>query len=89
MVDIVCRHGVPVELLSDRGQNLLSALMKQVCTVLWMTKVITTAYHPQTDGPVENMNTLRFMIANYVHTFEVEWDQHLQQLLFSYQVKTS
>jgi len=54
--------------------------MKQVCSVLGMTIVNTTAHHPQTDGLVENMNkTLRSMIAKYVNTFEVEWDQHLQQ----------
>ena len=47
--NIVCRHEVPVELLSDRGQNLLSELMKQVCAVLGMTKLNTTAYHPQAD----------------------------------------
>jgi len=45
------------------------------------------AYHPQSDGLklVENMNkALRSMIVKYVHTFEVKWDQYLQQLLFSY-----
>ena len=77
-----------MELPSDRRQNLLSGLIKQVCAVLGMTKLNTTTYHPQTDGLVENMNkTLRSMIAKCVHTFDVEWDQHLQQLLFAYQVK--
>ena len=77
--NIVCRHGIPVELLSDRGQNLLSGLMKQVCAVLGMTKLNTTAYYPQTDGLMENMNrTLRSMIAKCVNTFGVEWNQHLQ-----------
>jgi len=53
-----------MESLSDRRQNLLSGLMKQVCAVLGMTKLNTTAYHPQTDGLVENMNkALRSMIA--------------------------
>ena len=44
LVDNIARHhGVPVELLSDRGQNLLYELMKQVCAVLGMTKVNTTS----------------------------------------------
>ena len=62
-----------MELLSDRGQNLLSGLMKQVCAVLRMTKLNTTAYHPQTDGLMENMNrTLISMIAKCVNIFDVE-----------------
>ena len=44
------RHGVPVELLSGRGQNLLSGLIKQFCAGLWMTNLNTTAYYPHTDG---------------------------------------
>ena len=35
--NIVCRHGLTVELLSDRG---LSGLMKQVSAVLGMTKLL-------------------------------------------------
>ena len=29
--EIICHHGVPGTLLSDRGTNLLSNLMKDVC----------------------------------------------------------
>ena len=48
---VVCRHGVPNQLLSDRGPNLLFALMSNVCELLGMHKINTTAYHPQGDGP--------------------------------------
>ena len=53
---IVCRHGVPVEPLSDRGPNLLSNLIQDVCSLLSLHKINTTAYHPQCDGLVENFN---------------------------------
>ena len=48
--EVVSRHGVPAELLSDRGKSFLSLLMQEVCSVLGVKKVNTTAYHPQTDG---------------------------------------
>ncbi len=35
---VVCRHGVPAQLLSDRGAALLSQLMREVCVVLWEWK---------------------------------------------------
>ena len=54
--EVVCRHGVPGQLLSDRGKAFLSQLMKEVCGVLGVKKINTTAYHPQTDGLVERFN---------------------------------
>ena len=86
--NIVCRHGVPGQLLSDRGPNLLSKLIQDICDLLGVKKINTTAYHPQTDGLVERMNkTLRAMIAKHAHTYGPEWDIYLQQLLFAYRVK--
>ena len=53
---IVSRHGVPSEILSDRGRAFLSGLMKEVEMLLGFHKVNTSAYHPQTDGLVERFN---------------------------------
>ena len=53
---IVSRHGVPVEILSDRGRSFLSAPMKEVEVLLGFHKINTSAYHPQTDGLVERYN---------------------------------
>ena len=64
--EILSRHGVPTELLSDRGQPVLSGLMKEVEKILGFHKVNTSAYHPQTDGMVERYNrTLRAMLAKH------------------------
>ena len=48
--------GVPEALLSDRGTNLLSHLMRDVCELLGIEKLNTTAYHPQCNGLVERFN---------------------------------
>ena len=83
--NVVCRHGVPNQLLSNRGPNLLSELILDVCEILGIKKKInTTAYHSQTDGLVKKMNrTLRSMLAKHAHKFSPDWDLHLQQLLFA------
>ena len=61
---VVSRHGVPSQLLSDRGAAFLSNLLRELCTVIGIKKVNTTAYHPQTDGLVERFNrTLTGMLA--------------------------
>ena len=50
---IVCRHGIPEELLTDRGANFLSSLIQEICRILGVQKINTSGYHPQTDGLVE------------------------------------
>ena len=79
---------MPEVLVSDRGANLLSALMKEVSEVMGMKKVNTTAYHPQADGLVENFNrSLQAMVAKSVDTFGTDWDEYLPHLLFAYRTR--
>ena len=83
--EIVPFFGVPEALLSDRGTNLLSYLMKDVCEMLGITKLNTTASHPQCDGAVERFNkTLKTMIRKHVMKFGVQWDQYLHGILWAY-----
>ena len=78
--------GVPEALLSDRGTNLLSHLVLDVCKLLGIKKLNTTAYHPQCDGMVERFNgTLKTMIRKHVTDFGKQWDQYLHSLLWAYQ----
>ena len=48
--EIISRHGIPAEVLSDRGRAFLSGLVREVEELLVFHKVNTSAYHPQTDG---------------------------------------
>ena len=66
---------VPEALLSDRGTNLLSHLMQDVCKLLGTTKLNTTTYHPQFDGMVERFNrTLKMMLCKHAAEFGSQWD---------------
>ncbi len=53
---VVLFFNVPDALHSDRGTNLLSHLMLDVCKLLGIKKLNTTAYHLQCDGMVECFN---------------------------------
>ena len=82
---VVARHGVPTQLLSDRGASFLSNLMRKVYELLGLKKVNTTAYHPQTDGLVERFNrTLTDMLSKKVKKGGKDWDQQLPYVLFAY-----
>ena len=83
--EIISRHGVPRQLLSDRGPSFLSKLMYEVCQLLGVTKINTSAYHPQTDGLVERFNrTLTDMLSKSVVPGTQEWDVRLPYVLFAY-----
>lgn len=63
--ELIPMFGVPECLLSNRGTNLLSNLMMDLCQILGITKLNTTAYHPQCDGAVERFNrTLKTALGN-------------------------
>ena len=54
--EVIPCFGVPEALLSDRGANLLSHLMNEICGMLGIKKLNTTSYHPQCDRAVERFN---------------------------------
>ena len=81
----VSRHGVPSQLLSDRGAAFLSNLLRELCTVMGIKKVNTTAYHPQTDGLVEHFNlTLTGILTKTTEKGVRDWDTSLSYVLFAY-----
>ena len=64
---VISRHGVPEQLLSDRGKNFLSSLVQEVCKLIGTKKINTSGYHPQCDGLVEKFNsTLISMLSKSV-----------------------
>ena len=83
--EVVPMFGVPEALLSDRGANLLSHLMEDVCKLLGIRKLNTTAYHPQCDGMVERFNrTLKTILRKHAARFGAQWDRYLPGVLWAY-----
>ena len=85
VVEIVSRHGVPTEILSDRRKVFLSSLMKELVKLLGIHQTNTTAYHSQTDDMVERLNrTLTTMLAKTVKKGGRDQDRHILYVLFAY-----
>ena len=84
--EIISHHGVPRELLSDRGAAFLSKLLHELYRLMGIHKVSTTAYHPQTDGLVERFHrTLTAMLSKTSQPGGSDWDERLPFVLFAYQ----
>ena len=52
-VDHVLPHGVPTSIVSDRGTQFTSKLYAGVMQALGVRQMLSSAYHPQTDGQTE------------------------------------
>ena len=77
--------GVPEALLSDTGTNLLSFLMKDICKMLGIEKLNTTASHPQCNSAVERFNrTLKLILRKHVAKYGMQWDQYISGVVWAY-----
>lgn len=85
LVEMFTRTGVPREVLSDRGSNFTSDVMKAVGRLLSMRQLFTTPYHPMGNGLVEKFNgTLKTMLKRICQEKPADWDRYLAALLFAY-----
>ena len=65
--DIICRHGVPQIITSDRGSEFVNELIKALTRVYKIHHIKTTAYHPQGNGQTERTNdTLKNILAKII-----------------------
>nr|GEV43630.1 putative reverse transcriptase domain-containing protein [Tanacetum cinerariifolium] len=83
--EIVARNGVPISITSDRDSQFTSRLWHSMQEALEIHLVMSTAYHPQTDGQSERtIQTLEDMLRVCVLDFGGSWDVHLLLVDFSY-----
>ncbi|GBM61441.1 Transposon Ty3-G Gag-Pol polyprotein [Araneus ventricosus] len=83
--EIILKHGAPREMISDRGRSFLSNLVKDINQLCQTSHLLTTAYHPQTNGLTERFNkTLADMLSMYADVEQRNWDTILPFVTFAY-----
>lgn len=83
LIDIFSRTALPLVIQSDQGAQFTGSLVKNLCELLGVVQVRTTAYHPQTNGTVERMHgTLESMLTK-AHHQGLDWVQQLPFALFA------
>ena len=84
--DIICRHGCPKKIISDRGTHFDNQMVKNLVDKFEIKHKLSTAYHPQTNGQVERFNrTLCEALAKLSE--EKDWDEKIPSVLFAYRNK--
>nr|CAH66048.1 OSIGBa0131F24.2 [Oryza sativa] len=85
MARVVCLHGVPKKIVSDRGSQFTSKFWQKLQVEMGTRLNFSTAYHPQTDGQMERVNQiLEDMLRACVLDFGGSWDKNLPYAEFSY-----
>jgi hypothetical protein len=85
MSQIVCLHGVPKSIMSDRGTQFTSHFWCQLHESLGTRLEFSTAFHPQTDGQTERVNQiLEDMLRACALDYGSSWDDNLPYAEFSY-----
>jgi transposase InsO family protein len=85
MSRIVCLHGVPKKIVSDRGTQFTSHFWQQLHEALGTHLKFISAYHPQTDGQTERTNQiLEDMLRACALQDKLGWDKRLPYVEFSY-----
>ncbi|WVZ76042.1 hypothetical protein U9M48_024044 [Paspalum notatum var. saurae] len=82
---IVCLHGVPKRIISNRGSQFTSRFWEQLHDSLDSKLRFSTTYHPQTDGQTERTNQiLEDMLRACAIQYRTSWDKSLPYAEFSY-----
>jgi hypothetical protein len=85
MSRIICLHGVPKKIVSDRGTQFTSRFWKRLHESMDTKLNFSSAYHLQTDGQMERTNlVLEDMLRAYALKHVRSWDKSLPYAEFSY-----
>lgn len=71
-------HGLPQTIVSDRGPQFVAQFWKHLTRRLQITNLLSTAYHPETDGQTERTNAvLEQYLRAYVSYLQDDWSEWL------------
>ncbi|KAJ9515658.1 hypothetical protein QJQ45_002704 [Haematococcus lacustris] len=71
-------HGVPREIISDRGSHFTNQFWSSILKLLGVKECKSSAHHPESDGQTERYNrTLEEMMRHYISPAQHDWPLHL------------
>jgi transposase InsO family protein len=85
MSRIVCVHGVPKKIMSDRGMQFTSRFWERLYETLDTKLHFSSAYHPHSDGQTEMVNQiLEDVLRACALQYGRRWNKSLPYAEFSY-----
>src|SRR5260221_13529140 len=85
---IWCHHGLPEEVISDRGSTFVSNFSCELAALLGVKLTPSTSYHPQTNSQTECMNQeIEAYLRVFVSHQQDDWADWLPLVEFAYNNK--
>src|SRR5437764_8497218 len=81
---IICQHGCPQIILSDRGTHFNNNMVKQLMEKFKINHLLSSPYHPQTNGLVERFNRTLCESLAKLSLKNNDWDLYIAPTLFAY-----
>jgi IS30 family transposase len=82
---VICKHGVPNNIVTDRGMQFTSRFWTRVCSHMSIDHRHSTAFHPQTDGQTERQNlTMEQYFPAFSNYEQDNWAELLPLAEFAY-----
>jgi transposase InsO family protein len=76
---------LPDKMLSDRGPQFAAKAFRAMLSRLGVNLVLSTAYHPQTDGTTKHVNQeIEVYLAIYCHSCLETWKKNLATMEFTH-----
>ena len=86
----ICRFGVPIQLISDRGLEFTNSVINRLSTRLGIDKRLTSGFHPTSNGMIEIRNkSLARYIRSVIDESTLYWEELIPAVMFSYNTSTS
>ncbi|KAL5554586.1 hypothetical protein UlMin_041987 [Ulmus minor] len=83
--NIVCRFGVPRELVSDHGTQFENEKLQSICDRMGIKKVFSSPAHPKSNSQVEAVNkTIKQTLKKKLEKSKGAWVDELPLVLWSY-----
>jgi hypothetical protein len=83
--EVICLHGIPKKIISDRDSKLTSRFWTSLQSSLGTQLNLSTAYQPEIDGKTERVNqVMEDMLRMYVMDNQTHWENYLPLVEFAY-----
>ncbi|MBW0509320.1 hypothetical protein O181_049035 [Austropuccinia psidii MF-1] len=84
-MNIFSKNGMPSRIVSDRGSLFVSSFWTNLCLHLKISRHLSSAYHPETDGQTERVDKiLEQYLWMYVSYHQDDWNTWLPLAELSY-----
>uniref|UniRef100_A0A3Q2FFW7 Integrase catalytic domain-containing protein n=1 Tax=Cyprinodon variegatus TaxID=28743 RepID=A0A3Q2FFW7_CYPVA len=90
VLHVVRLHGIPLDVVSDRGPQFTSRVWRAFCQALGATVSLSSGFHPQTNGQTERVNQdLEAALRCIILDKPTSWSQYLPWVEYAHNSLTS